>query len=263
MKKLFTFLLLLVATLSESGEIREIQKLEEVHQYISSPLSNREWILFDIDYTLIESSNPVLQMNTFKVYKDRLHQEKQKLSEVQTDHLAPIVVTAAPNQLTEKDAALMVQKLIHQGATVIGFTALETSEYPDVGELPVWRDAELERLGINFVFMADSRIDFNEFPPYRGTYPLFSKGVLYANSTISKGDTLAAFLKQVEEKPERILLVDDLLENHQTVQEELDKLGISFLGLHYNPPVDSSKQVTDEAWKSTWDSILERLSRVR
>lgn len=248
------------------AEIKEIHRIAELEEAIT-PLKSSDWLLFDIDYTLTEPSEPALQMAVIKQNKERFRSELAKFTEEQKLLVPVLMVTQVKSQLTEPSVPNLIQKLQDQKIPLLGFTAVDTSVIPEIGSIPDWRAKELKKLGINFNSSSfpKEKIEFTEFPSFRGTFPLYKDGILYSNVTASKGKVLKAFLGKMDQTPSRIIFVDDSLENLQSVEAELQNLGIPYLGIHYRVQVDPTKlpQVTENEWKSVWDQILERAKSIK
>jgi hypothetical protein len=178
------------------------------------------------------------------------------------------MVTQVESQLTDLFIPNLIQKLQDQKIPLLGFTAIDTSVIPGIGFIPIWRAKELKRLGINFHPITSSfpkeNIEFTEFSSFRGTFPLYKDGILYSNVTASKGSVIKAFLNKIEKIPSRIIFIDDSLENLQSVELELQNLGIPYLGIHYRVQVDPTKlpKVTDNEWRCVWDKIHERANSI-
>lgn len=264
--KILSFLLSFFLFCGAAAEIHEIQKMCELETFISAPLTNQDWILFDIDYTLVEPEHPVLKMGTIRKHKHRFKEELTRFPEEQ-QLLAPIlIITQFPSQLTDPIVPALIQNLQNQGATVFGFTAADTAAVPEIGPFPLWRSEELKRLGINFsptIFPMDT-IEFAQFPSFRGTFPLYQDGILYSNIIPSKGEVLAAFLDRIAVKPARVIFVEDTLENLQSVEAEMQKRGIPFIGIHYRVHIDDEDmpKISNEEWNEVWDKIRERTERL-
>ncbi len=249
-----------------AAEIREIHQVSDVLLEDISPFKNSDWVLFDIDYTLTAPDHPMLQMAVIKQNKKLFREELEKFSVDEKKLVPALMVTEAPNKLLETKSPQLIQKLIASNATVFGFTAIDTSSLSDIGAVPAWRLRELERLGIHFSnhtnsCLPEKKIELTEFAPFRGTYPLYDQGVLYANVTASKGAVLKAFIENIASKPARVVLIDDTLENLQTMQQELDQLNIPFLGLHYVPKESSNAEFSEEQWRLVWDNIKKRAEK--
>lgn len=245
-----------------SAEIKEIHQICQL-ETMTGPLKSSDWLLFDIDYTLIEPSQPVLQMSVIKQNKQRFRDELAKFAEDQKELIPLLMVTHSPPQLIDPYIPNFIQKLQDRNIPILGFTALDTSVIPKIGSIPTWRARELKKLGINFSYRSSfpkESIEFTELPSFRGTFPLYEDGILYSNVIPSKGAVLAAFLNKISQKPSRIVFVDDSLENLQSVEAELRKQGIAFLGLHYKVQIDEIRQpkVSDDAWESVWSEIRAR-----
>lgn len=266
MKRWWTIIVIgLVINSAIYGEIQEIHELKQIKQVLS-PITKTDWILFDIDYTLTAPDHPMLQMAIIKQNKQRFREELSKFSDEEKKLIPVLMVTQAPSKLLTNESPHLIQELMGLGATVFGFTAIDTGVVPHIGEVPVWRAKELERLGIHFSnyvnsSLPDEKIEFVQFPPFRGAYPLYDKSVLYANVTASKGSVLKAFLDKISEKPTRIVLIDDTLENLQSMQHELDQLGIFFLGLHYVPRENQAEDFSEKQWREVWDIIKKRAEK--
>lgn len=245
------------------AEIKEIHQISDLEEAIK-PLKSSDWLLFDIDYTLTEPSEPALQMGVIKQNKERFRNELAKFTDEQKLLVPVLMVTQVESQLTDPSVPNLIQKLQDQKIQLLGFTAVDTSVIPEIGFIPTWRAKELKRLGINFhpttASFPKEKIEFTEFPSFRGTFPLYKDGILYSNVTPSKGSILKAFLSKIDQTPSRIIFVDDSLENLQSVEAELQNLGIPYLGIHYRAQVDPTKlpKVTENEWRSVWDQIHER-----
>lgn len=268
MKSLITLATCVLLSNTISAEIITIDRMGQLEDTIS-PLKSSDWFLFDIDYTLTEPSHPALQMSVIKQNKQRFKEELAKFTDAQKQLIPVLMVTETPNQLTDPAIPSFLQKLRDRNIPILGFTAMDTSVIPQIGSVPIWRVKELQRHGISFHPNQPSPfpkedIEFTEFLAFRGTFPLYQDGILYANVIPSKGAVLSAFLAKVTQKPTKIVFVDDTLENLQSVEAVLSKEGIPFLGIHYKVQVDEAKssKVGDEEWRSVWDSIHKRASSI-
>jgi proline iminopeptidase len=268
MKKTFFLLLTLLST-TLFGEIQEIHEIMEVEKIIGEPLHN-DLILFDIDYTLTEPKIQSFQMRTIKQNKERYLAELDSFDPSQIDLVHLLMITQGPNVLTDARLAPFIRNLQRSNALILGLTGADTSALPDTGDIPLWRASELKRLGVDFLAsskrlsLLKNRMEFTWFPAFRGTYPLFQDGILYCNFTTSKGEVLAAFLNATSMTPSRVVLVDDDLKNLRSVEEELAKKNIPFLGLHYRVRAEkeTSQIVADTQWKSDWEKLHERADRL-
>ncbi|MBA2726729.1 MAG: DUF2608 domain-containing protein [Parachlamydiaceae bacterium] len=266
MKIIILALYVLLST-TISAEIHEIHHFSEFEDAIA-PLKSTEWLLFDIDYTLTEPSHPALQMGVIRQNKQRFRDEQAKFTTAQKQLVPVVMITQAASQLTDPSIPMLIQKLQDQNIPILGFTAIDTSVLPQIGSIPAWRFNELKNLGINFnshsgPFPKES-LEFSDLPSFRGTFPIYENGILYCNVSPSKGAVLAAFMDYVALEPSRVILIDDTLENLQSVEEKLAISGIPFLGIHFKIQHDNVNlpKVTDEEWNSVWEKIRQRVELI-
>lgn len=249
-----------------SAEIIEIHQLKELEKPFSAPLKSTDWVLFDIDYTLTEPQHPILQMSVIKHNKQRFKEELATFTPEQKDLVPILMVTQFPSKLIDCDLPWVIRKL-KDDCTVLGFTAADTSVVGDVGAVPQWRQKELKRLGIDFSpnpktsQLPNKNIEFTQFSPFRGTFPIYQNGILYANVNHSKGEVLAAFLDKTAQKPTKVIFIDDTLENIRGVEAEMKNRGIPFLGVHYRVPANESVNITESEWRAVWDKIHDRAEK--
>ena len=242
------------------SEIKEIHQLNEMEQMLPESLTDSDWILFDIDHTLTIPDHPALQLNSLKQFKCNYKERYAQLSKEEKQLIYMLIITHAHSRLTEPDVPHLIERLSNTEATIFGFTGAGTYVIPTIGEIPFWRSCELERLGIHFS-SAIKRLEFLDFTPFRGSYPLFMNGVLYTNSIFSKGEVLTAFMEKTQQTPRRIFFVDDSLEYLSSVEDAMKKKGIPFIGFHYVPEGDFPPSDSKE-WDKVWKEILNRFEQL-
>ncbi|MGK5595322.1 MAG: DUF2608 domain-containing protein [Parachlamydiaceae bacterium] len=242
--------------------VTEINYLEEIEKHIPK-LTSEDLVLFDIDYTLIEPQNPVLQMGVIKRNKRKFQNEMAKFTYAEKLLIPVLMVTHSSCQLTDPYAPELIKKLQLSGATVLGLTAADTSSIPDVGFLPPQRKELLEYLGIRFSAPKVENITFRQFASYRGSYPVYYDGILYSNTIPSKGAVLKKFLEYSQQHPKLVVFVDDTLDNLLSVENELKYLGIPFIGFHYRASHKDVPDVSDEEWETTWEELRQRVASVK
>ena len=243
-----------------SGEICEVQNMEEAELMIEKS-QFADWVLFDIDYTITEPSHPALQMSKIHHNIERFQAEMKKLTVHQREMLPIIMVTHFPSQLTDPMIPQMIKRIQNNGVTVIGFTAADTASIPEIGEIPTWRANELDKLQVHFSkIFNNKRIEFKEFPHFRETYPIYENGILYCNVTPGKGPVLKSFIEKTSTSPKGVVFIDDSLKNLQSVEIEMKKKNIPFLGLHYRVQSSSKLvEISDKEWNSVWSEVHDRL----
>src|SRR5687767_61266 len=124
MFKIF-FLLTLVFSCMLLAETKEINQMSQLEEAIG-PIKSTDWILLDVDYTLIQPEHPSLQMSTIKQNKQRFRDELKKFTDDQKELIPVLMVTQVNNQLTDSSIPQLIQKWQKQNIPVIGFTAIDT-----------------------------------------------------------------------------------------------------------------------------------------
>jgi len=239
------------------GEIMQIDQISDIEKVSLDPGA---WIFFDIDYTLTKPGHRVLQnlqtlmgdCRTRKLYEQYSPEQKR---------LFPIVIVShVPNVLVSPDIPGLLVRLQEKGHTILGCTAADTSTFLSIGSVPEWREKELRRLGITFTQKGPPK-SFKQFTPYRTTYPLFQKGVLYTNTdTVSKEDAMLALLDHLGERPPQIVLVDDSRKNFEGIEQKMEEERIPFLGFHFIPQQEE-ETISDQERNEVWDSIQKRIEK--
>ncbi len=230
--------------------LAEIIQIEQISDIKKISLEPKAWVFFDIDYTLTKPSNRALE--NFK--QDRRFRELLAQCSIEQRRILPsIVILQTPNVLVSSDIPELLTQLQEDGHTILGCT----SSFSHIGTLPEWREKELNRLRITFTQKGSPKV-FDQFVSYRGTYPLFQKGVLYTNTTTSKGDAVVALLEHLDERPPQIVLVDDTLDNLRSVEWAMERRRIPFLGIQFVPPQEE-RTISDQEWYEVWDPIHKRV----
>lgn len=188
-------------------------------------LDKDSFVLFDVDATLIVPNDDILKPKCKALFKELIasYTDRELFREIRMK---------APHTLVDDRSIGLVKKLQQNHIPVIAFTAAR-AKVRGVEQLGVWRVEELKRYGFDFSG-AFPNCNFLEFPKYvdQKFFPLFMSGVLYA-SLHPKGDILTLFLQKMKFEPNKVIFVDDELQQVQSVIEALDELDIPCLGIHY------------------------------
>ncbi len=246
-------------TLFVTPLLAEIQKIKDFTS-VQEKVNSTDWVVFDVNYTILSPKDPALWKSTLKKYKQHLKKHMAMLSEEEKALFSTFLMTEGPNALKDQEVLALIQGLQEDDIPVLGFSEISTSLLSPLGELPTWQTKELQQFGISFHhrLLPAKRVELAEFPPFRGTYPLYADGVLYNNALSLKGPVLDAFLTTLPEKPARVVLIDDSLEALTSAEESLQKSGIPFLGLHYLP-VENPADITLEEWEGSLEKVVKSI----
>lgn len=223
---MFKFLFVcLFATISAFSGIKTIHSLDEIS---AEEFSHETLVILDIYHTLLYAQDALLQN-----YKSEWKPEGIRAWTAEEDTIAWM---SAKFQILDPTGPRLLDALNKKGVPTIGITSFAMDQAGIVESIPEWLSQHLKELGLNFEMK-------NEvvFPVQKGFVPpSFEKGVLYCGDFYkkdqdNKGKILSLFLDWLSWTPAQVVLVDDGIKHLESVERELDKRGILFLGFHYIP----------------------------
>jgi len=247
MIRFFCCLLTAVSTLA-FAEIRTIQSLDEIS---TDEFSEKTLVMLDLDDVLIYPQDALLQN-----WRNGWKPEETRAWTAEEDTIAWM---NAKFQLMDPNGPKLLSTLNKKGIPAIGFTSFAMDQAGIVESIPEWRSQHLKELGLNF--KEEKEV---VFPVQKGFVPAsFEKGVLYCGDFYkkdkdNKGKILSFYLDWLDWTPEQVVLVDDGKKHLESIQQELDRRGIPFLGFHYIPkdldPIDV--EVAELQYKTVIDQKL-------
>lgn len=191
-------------------------------------------LFLDVDDTLITPASKIFRTRSpFRNLIDDLKKNKQNFSNFEEilghwrlKRKSILVSELWPNA---------IQKMIAQGSKVYGLTQMDTGSLGPIASVEEWRCQELRSKDIRFceTFKNVKHHKLIESP--QGTPAIFYHGVFMTGS-FSKNDLVSVYLKNSEEKPAKIILVDDrefqVLELAKLCNaQKIPYLGIIFRGV--------------------------------
>lgn len=228
MRKLLSVAFFSISCLFSSETFKTIHSFEEIDR---SALSIESLVIFDVDEVLITPSDAILTHagKSFKGWQ-KLPRKKEEF-----DDLFSVALFGTNYVLLDKNAPKFLEKLSKDAIPNMALTSCRTGTFGVIPFMEDWRYNQLEALGVHFSLINLEEVVFKELVDEKARPPLFKKGILYcgdfyAPEGSTKGKLLGVFLDHSKLKPNHVVFIDDELKNLQTVQEELDKRGISFEG---------------------------------
>lgn len=205
------------------GEIIECQRLKEL-----LPLIDQETlVVFNINNVLTVSSQDAGSTPWAEEHIAQLMTEKNTDKSHATNLFIPLwhdILIASDVELFDPDAEAIVHFLQNANVKVMALT----NRYVEMG-YPTHQ--QLRSVGI----------DFAKNPPYPedtfvsgiGSPAKYIEGILFNGLINFKGDSLAAFLKQINYYPKKLIYIEDKPKHLAQVGEKITALGIPFLGVHF------------------------------
>ena len=232
----------LFATVSVFSEIRMIHSLDEIS---TDEFSKRTLVMIDLYGVLILPEDALLQN-----YQSEWKPEGIREWSAEEDTIAWM---NAKFQILDPTGPAFLDTLYENGMPTIGITSFAMDQAGIVKSIPEWLSQHLKQLGLNFRMEKEII-----FPVQKGFVPpSFEKGVLYCGDFYkrdkdNKGKILSLYLDWLDWTPDQIVLVDDRKHHLESVEKELDRRGISFLGFHYirKDPNPIDEQVAELQYKT-------------
>ena len=222
----------LFITISAFSEIRMIHSLDEIS---TDEFSSKTVVILDLYRVLIYPQDALLQN-----YRSQWKPEGIREWTAEEDTIAWM---SAKFQILDPMGPALLDTLYENGIPTIGMTSFAMDQSGIVDSIPEWLSRHLEELGLNFRMEKEI-----VFPVQKGFVPpSFEKGVLYCGDCYkkdkdNKGKILSLYLDWLDWTPEQVILIDDGKNHLESVEKELDRRGILFLGFHYIPkdldPID-------------------------
>jgi hypothetical protein len=213
----------LFATVLVFSEIRMIHSLDEIS---TDEFSKRTLVMIDLYGVLIIPQDALLQN-----YQSEWKPEGTREWTAEEDTIAWM---NAKFQILDPIGPALLDMLYENGMSTIGVTSFAMDQAGIVESIPEWLSQHLKQLGLNFKMEKEII-----FPIQKGFVPpSFEKGILYCGDFYkkdrdNKGKILSLYLDWLDWMPDQIVLVDDRKHHLESVEKELNRRGISFLGFHY------------------------------
>ena len=245
-KNLFTYLfvsltLLVAPACLERSNIHEVKNLILLEQVVPS-LDENSLVIFDVDETLIEAEN-LWRSDVNKKAKSIWYPLYQKIHKTVSSRDKKRVLfsrmgMALKPMLIDKNVPQIINQIKKQDTKVLALTKFFPGKFGDMKNSEEHRFQELKKLGIDFSSSFPQYISF-EMPELsdKKPAPVFHKGIV-PTSHCTKGETLVGFLNKINWWPNRIIFIDDKIENLKEVAQIAKEKNIDFLGLHYRAAED-------------------------
>lgn len=206
-------------------------------------LDDRDLVVFDMDEVLIVAIDAILHFKVEHLRKKLHANYLAHLPEDQLNHLFSHIWKNAKTTLVEPEIPSLIAALQAKGIKVIVLTAAPVGSFGTIEDTMALRILELAEKGIDLslAFPELATLVLHEFKKGKSS-PTFRQGVILSHR-FPKGKVLSSFLKRVKWKPRRLIFIDDLLTNVESVEMSLSKRGIDLQCWHYTAAERHQKEV--------------------
>ena len=229
---LITLFILIAARLLLHIPSRSIITIDSFTKINFGAIEPTMLVIFDVDETLIQPQDAYLTDIEMRSFLAEIFTVKQLIKHHDIDmkrwkYLASIVIKTAKETLIEPEMLEAIKALQRRGVQVIACTLISTGLFGVIPNMEQWRYENLKSLG----FQGSYDNVVIHLPSFKRK-PVFYKGIL-ATDLEKKGPVIGAFLDTMHLQPVSIVMVDDTLDNLNSVLRECTTRGIKFQGYWY------------------------------
>lgn len=217
---------------------RSIASIEELRGDLAE-CNSETLLVLDVDEVLITTQDiflkPELESVFLGMVKKSMEGAKDQKERDEIEAKLSISLTKSQRVLVENEWPLFIKELQAKKIKILALTSHPTGKFGHVEDVACWKVDSLESFGISFAktFSQPSRLTLERLTKSGIPSPIYERGVLFSRG-FSKGEVLSEFLATVKDwQPKKVVMVDDLLKNHETMQAELAKRGIDYKGYYY------------------------------
>lgn len=232
-KYFFSILLIFSHVNGEKMHIIETEKISDVLKQFDD-IDENTLIIFDVDSTLITSTDKYLRRTAFKKFKLEYEKYTENFTDQEKSLLLHLFAMESPSQLMESDFIKLLNYIDKKNACTLACTA---ARFHHIGTIffPDFRFNELKNLGIDFSkayhgcckFKVHSKINQNETG--------IDRGIVYTGHFLKKGLFVEEIISLLTFMPSKIIIIDDKINNIESFYKnfQVKYPAIKFLGIHY------------------------------
>jgi hypothetical protein len=207
-----------------------INNLSHIQNYIGS-FKKGDLVVFDIDGVIITPSDKLLKSCNRKIRRKHFDKLKHDLGEEKFRVLFAKVVTQLNAEFVEDRFPEIFYYIKSQGSKVIALTLMgPNNPYVDQEEDRV---RYLRKMGIIFDSIYQNSniiLDINTDKPQ----PLFKFGIIFTRG-YNKGEVLLKLLNNISFKPNRLIFIDNKINNVENFNASFRKSNMEVFSFFYNP----------------------------
>lgn len=217
--KILITALALLLTITGYAEVRKTDSVQPIEQEFAAS-GSKTLILVDIGQTLAKHKDPIFNSKNEGWKRSWIQSQKPGISRSEIIQALRIVEGDTQNwELVEESWPKLIAQAQKNGAKVIAFT----KTYLD-SSLKGFCIDNLKKLGLPF------QDALRELPSGK-TYE-YDNGVIKTEANL-KGPVLKEIVANLKEKPEKIIFIDDRIEQVESVEKACKEMNIPCLAYHY------------------------------
>jgi hypothetical protein len=214
---------------SEKTEYMTIADVETLTKILAR--ANKDTlVVFDVDMVLLNTKELVFQVPNLDLHNEIILSMQSQYSHEEFDYIVHCALVRIEFELLHPIMSEMVKHLQTLNIPTMACTALLSGLIDSKHDMMEWRTKQLAKFGIDFSITApdDALFQAIQFPMYRGNVPQYKNGVMITNgehSLTHKGMVLTSLLLTMPAMPQRIIMIDDKMQNLENIQMSLNDIG--------------------------------------
>lgn len=262
MLNIFRFLCF-IATLScatAEAEVTQTASLQPVIDAIQKSDENT-LIVLDVDDVLVKADDQILQLAHKKELDKIIADLAQKHPRGKIEDLTSLVFLQYQKSLVDPNIKEIFELLKDKDIKFIALTAAPTGKLGQIQSLEDWRIEDLKKFGFDFShsFPEILPTTFTNLPSLKNPkqFCAYKEGILFT-CDVPKGEVLKAFLSLTKHQFKKIIFVDDLRKNLDSVEKVCAELGIAYHGFEYTAVQASTTPLNKERIQVQINTLLEK-----
>lgn len=219
-------------------------------------------VVFDIDQVLIMTEDHFIHPHAEHIFLEKRQKalesatNEQELKDMEETLSLSLLM---PKRILVENESPAILRNLRKSAKTIALTSMPSGKFGLIPSIADWRVNHLKTLDIHFneAFVKHERFVLRELEKPGKTLPLYHSGILFS-SGYTKGEVLVAFFKKMNHYPSKVIFVDDLIENLNSVEEALEALGIPFEGYHYLGAHRYFQEIDEELLDYQFQHLIQR-----
>ncbi len=247
-------------TAYSQGIYKSINSLEEVAPLLKEADDNTV-VVFDVDEVLVTTDATFLRPEGeeyfLKLVKDAYGVAKTEKEHLELEDKLSIALVCPRRYLLEPESPLLIDELQRMNKKVIALTSHPTGKFGKIANVERWKVDSLKAFGFHFErsFPQFQNQTFIELQKRDTPSPLYLDGVLFSRG-FTKGEVLVAFLQKLTDKPKKVIFIDDLYKNLETVAKALELEHISCIPFWYRRAALKTEDVDTQSIEDTFNNLL-------
>lgn len=218
---------------SSYNDIIQTNKLDMIELTLND-VSDNDIVVFDCDDVLTTIAQQLFKQHNRQVFINWCKNNIPGFDRTMFFDLLDYILVSNKNVLVNDRMPWLVNKLADMNIKAVVLTALPTKPIGKVQEPIKWRSNILSELGYNFgkfwKNLSDKKFFENTIQPYP---PAYHNGIICCDN-VPKYLCLGEFLRYSNISPNRILFIDDNIDNLNGMQKWAYNYNIAFLGIQYH-----------------------------